>query len=600
MMKSYQPGYPRPQFARNADSWENLNGRWDFAFDDADEGMGAEWFRSFPGSRGIEVPFTYETAKSGIGDPAPHGAVWYHRSVPFEKSKGAGKRVMLHFEGSDYRTRLWVNGSFAGVHDGAYARFSFDITGLLQDGQNDITVRAEDSFDTSQPRGKQRWKGENFGCWYVQTTGIWKTLWLEYVPEEHVIAVRMTPVLAEGKLAVEADVRTKHPGGAEGPPLQLEAVIEYEGLPVTSLLVPVTKKHIEFTADVVNTRVCEWGVFKWAPEHPCLYDISFRLLRDGKPVDAVRSYFGMRDIRIEDDKVLLNGAPLYQRLILDQGYWKDSHLTPPDEAALITDIDKVMAAGYNGVRKHQKTEDERFLYWADVRGLLVWSEMAAAYEFNESAVRHFTREWMEIVRQNYNHPSIITWTPFNESWGLPDIKNNAAQQRFTEAIYNLTKSCDPYRPVITNDGWEHTVSDIITLHDYEEGGEDFFNRYSAYLDAMLENLVCHNRSKSAFAKGYGYRGQPIIISEFGGIAFNNNDAGWGYGNKVNTAEDFIRRFDAITTAIKKIDRVCGYCYTQVTDVQQEINGLMDPDRNFKVDPAILKEINERQVNNLYR
>jgi hypothetical protein len=380
----------------------------------------------------------------------------------------------------------------------------------------------------------------------------------------------------------------------------LEAVIEFKGLPVTSLLVPVNKKHIEFTADVVNTDVCEWGIFTWAPEHPHLYDISFRLLRDGNPVDAVRSYFGMRDIRIDGNKVLLNGVPLYQRLILDQGYWKDSHLTPPDEEALVTDIDRTMAAGYNGVRKHQKTEDERFLYWADVKGLLVWSEMAAAYEFNESAVGRFTREWMEIVRQNYNHPSIITWTPFNESWGIPGIKNNTAQQRFTEGIYNLTKSCDPYRPVITNDGWEHTVSDIITLHDYEEGGEDFFSRYSAYLDAALDNLVYCNGFKSAFAKGYGYRGQPIIISEFGGIAFNNNVAGWGYGNKVNTAEEFIRRFDAITTAIKKIDRICGYCYTQVTDVQQEINGLMDPDRNFKVDPAILKEINERQVNNLYR
>jgi beta-galactosidase/beta-glucuronidase len=250
------------------------------------------------------------------------------------------------------------------------------------------------------------------------------------------------------------------------------------------------------------------------------------------------------------------------------------------------------------VRKHQKTEDERFLYWADVKGLLVWSEMAAAYEYGDAAVSNFTREWMEIVRQNYNHPSIITWTPFNESWGIPALKTDTAQQHFTEAIYYLTKAYDPYRPVITNDGWEHTISDIVTLHDYEERGEDFFDRYSD-LDAILDNLVYHNQSKSAFAQGYGYRGQPVIISEFGGIAFNHG-GGWGYGNKVNTGEEFIKRFDAITTAIKKIDRICGYCYTQLTDVQQEINGIMDMDRNFKVDPDILKEINQRPVSTRYR
>jgi hypothetical protein len=414
----------------------------------------------------------------------------------------------------------------------------------------------------------------------------------------------MTPVFSQGKLEIEAEIRANHygPTGPEktGAPLQLEAEISFKGNPVTSLIVAVTKKHIEVTADIVNTRICEWGLFAWSPEHPNLYDISFRLLRDGKPVDEVLSYFGMREIRIDGANVLLNGAPLYQRLILDQGYWTESHLSPPDEEALITDIDKVMAAGYNGVRKHQKTEDERFLYWADVKGLLVWSEMAATYEFNDAAVTNFTREWMEIVRQNYNHPSIITWTPFNESWGISGIKTNTPQQRFTEAIYQLTKAYDPWRPVITNDGWEHTVSDIITLHDYEEGGEDFFNRYAGNMEAVLDNLIYHNLFKSAFAEGYAYRGQPIIISEFGGIAFNNNDSGWGYGNKVNTKEEFIKRFDAITTAIKRIDTICGYCYTQVTDVQQEINGLMDTDRNFKVEPEILREINERRVSNLYR
>jgi beta-galactosidase/beta-glucuronidase len=591
-MKCYIPGYPRPQFTRDGASWQNLNGPWDFAFDDAHEGLARAWFRSFPQGRTIHVPFSYECPKSGIGEPEPHDTVWYHRCAEVKALEGG--RLFLHFEGSDYRTGVWVNGAFAGEHEGGYTRFSFDITALAVPGANDITVRAEDSFDTAQPRGKQRWKDANFGCWYVQTTGLWKTVWLERVPCERIESVKMTPVLSKGTLEVEAEIT-----GGDGA-LELEAVISFHDTFITSARVPADKKRLRFSADIVSLQASEWGVFAWSPERPSLYDISFRLLRDGQCADEVRSYFGMREIRIDGGNILLNGAPLYQRLILDQGYWKDSHLTPPDEQALITDIDRVIAAGYNGVRKHQKIEDERFLYWADVKGLLVWSEMAAAYEFSGQAVTAFTREWMDVLRQHYNHPSIITWTPFNESWGVPQIRTDSAQQSFTEAIYRLTKSYDPYRPVVVNDGWEHTVSDIITLHDYEERGDDFFDRYGNRLEEILNNRLYHCLDRPAFAEGYGYKGQPVIISEFGGIAFANGAQGWGYGGKVNSAEDFIKRFDAITTAIKRLERVCGYCYTQVTDVQQEINGLMDMDRVFKAEPGILKEINERKVGNFHR
>jgi beta-galactosidase/beta-glucuronidase len=591
-MKCYQPGYPRPQFVRDKNSWENLNGPWDFSFDDKDEGINRAWFRSFPASGKITVPFTYETPKSGIGDPGRHDVVWYHRKASLNTRGG---RLILHFEGSDYLTSLWVNGGFAGSHEGGYARFSFDITHLVRDGDNDITLRAEDSFDPAQPRGKQRWKDENFGCWYIQTTGIWKTVWLEWVPAEHIKAVKMTPLVSGGILEIEGEIAAKAYTS-----LDLEITVTLEDALITRLTFPVTKKRISLKADILSPGAGEWRLRTWAPEHPQLYDIGFRLLRDGKTADQAASYFGMRDIRVDGANILLNGAPLYQRLILDQGYWKESHLTPPDEEALVADIDKVLAMGYNGVRKHQKIEDERFLYWCDVKGLLVWSEMAAGYEYNDRAVTSFTRQWMEIVEQHYNHPSVITWTAFNESWGIPQIKTSAAQQHFTEAIYHLTKAYDPFRPVIVNDGWEHTVSDIITLHDYEERGEDFLNRYLEHFDEILDNRLFHNLFKSAFAGSYAYRGQPVILSEFGGIAFNSTEPGWGYGNKVNSREEFIKRFDAITTAIKKIDIISGYCYTQVSDVQQEINGLLDADRNFKVDPGILKEINERQVGNVHR
>ncbi|AEF82541.1 glycoside hydrolase family 2 protein [Leadbettera azotonutricia] len=594
-MQCYQPNYPRPQFVRDSNSWENLNGPWDFAFDDKNEGTAAGWFSAFPSGKKITVPFTYETSAGGIGDEAPHNTVWYRKALTIEKAKLGDKRIVLHFEGCDYIASVWVNGGFAGGHKGGYARFSLDITNLSKNGENIITVKAEDSFSLFQPRGKQRWRNENFGCWYVQTTGIWKTVWLEYVSDDHIASVKMTPVLSSGKIEIEAEVRASVSEAYE-----LEASISFKGIPVTSVTVPVTKDRLCFNADLVSTSLTEWGIRTWGPGHPDLYDISFKLLKNGKAIDEALSYFGMREIRIDGPNVLLNGSPLYQRLILDQGYWKESHLTPPSEEALIADIDKVMAAGYNGVRKHQKIEDEKFLYWADVKGLLVWSEMAATYEFGDEAVTNFTREWMEIVRQNYNHPSIITWTPFNESWGVPQIKTDITQQRFTEAIYYLTKSYDPYRPVICNDGWEHTISDIITLHDYEEKGEDFLDRYGDKLDDIFDNMIYHNKFKSAFAGNYKYKGQPVILSEFGGIAFNNGESGWGYGNKVKSKDDYIKRFDSITTAIKEIDYICGFCYTQVTDVQQEINGIMDMDRNFKVEPEILKEINERQTGSIHR
>ncbi|MCL2880728.1 MAG: glycoside hydrolase family 2 [Treponema sp.] len=599
-MRCYQRNYPRPQFVRAEDTWKNLNGAWRFAFDDADTGLSRGWFRGLPESREIQVPFTYEYPASGITLPVHkdgvirHDIVWYERQITIEKKPG--RRIFLHFEGSDYHTCVWVNGGFAGEHSGAMERFSFDITHLAKNGENRVSVRVKDTFDISQPRGKQRWQDTNFGCWYVQNTGIWKTVWLEYTPTSRIESVKMTPFLSDKKLEVEAQLCLAPAAGE----LVLETEVSFNGAVINTISVPAVRektqgdmhKRLRFSIDV-NSTSYEWGVHSWSPDTPSLYDIRFRLLAKNACLDEALSYFGMREIRIEGASVLLNGQILYQRLILDQGYWKDSGLTPPDEDALITDIDLVKQAGYNGVRKHQKVEDERFLYWADVKGLLVWSEMAAAYEFSDTAVRAFTDEWTEIVKQNYNHPSIITWTPFNESWGVNAIMTDAAQQQFTEAIYHLTKALDPYRPVISNDGWEHTVSDIITLHDYEELESGFAERYGKRMEEILANKISHNKYRFAFAKGYGYRGQPVIISEYGGIAFNNKGEGWGYGNKVASAGDYLQRFASVTGAIKKIDAICGFCYTQVTDVQQEVNGILDMERNWKINPESLREINTR-------
>ena len=591
-MLCYQKDYPRPQFVRK--DWTSLNGVWGFDFDDDNKGEKEGWYQDFPGEKEIHVPFTYETKKSSIHDEGVHHFVWYRRQFEADQEKLAGKKLFLHFEGSDFLTKVWINGQFLGAHEGGYSRFSFDVTPLVTTGENFVVVKVEDSLDPQQPRGKQRWISENFGCWYVQTTGIWKTVWLEYVPDISLRSVKMTPNFAEGRLELEYLVDC--PIALDGRKLEVEAEVSFDGRFVAKILTAIGKNPTKASIDLEAAEAgYPWGIRTWTPGEPNLYDIVFKTRFDGAICDEAGSYFGMREIRIDGPNILLNGTPLYQRLILDQGYWEDSHLTPPDEEALIQDIDKIQALGYNGLRKHQKTEDERFLYWCDVKGMLVWSEAPAAYVYSDRAVELFTREWLDIVKQNYNHPSIITWTPINESWGVPQVETNRKQQHFTEGIYHLTKSIDQHRPVIVNDGWEHTVSDIITLHDYEEKGDDLKNRYTQYKNEILTTEVYHSTSKSALANGFSYKGQPVIISEFGGIAFDRDKEGWGYGNKVNTKEDFLKRFDSITTAIKEIPYVCGYCYTQVTDVQQEVNGLMDIRRNYKVDPERIREINEKKV-----
>lgn len=582
--KSYIKDYPRPQFVR--DNWALLNGEWRFGFDDADAGEAEGWQRSFGGDRSIIVPYTYETKASGIGEETHHPVVWYNRQLDLPAEAG-GKRVLLHFQAVDYITKVWVNGEYVGRHRGGYSAFSFDITPYISlDSPNELTVKVEDGKDAIQPRGKQRWVDDNFECFYVQTTGIWQSVWLEYVGQAYVDAVKITPDLDASSVRFDYQVKGECGAGSE---LRLETVISMKGRQVKRTSLVIDRPWLTLECDLVHEMNGPWKRCYWSPEHPNLYDVEFMLYRDGVLIDRVYSYFGMRKISIEKGQVLLNNVPIYQRLLLDQGYWPDSGLTPPSEEALIEDIKLLQQMGYNGVRKHMKIEDSRFLYWCDVMGVLVWSEMAAAYEFNDDAVQRFTEEWMEIVRQQYNHPSIITWVPFNESWGIPNILKDRNQQKFTESIYHLTKAFDSNRPVITNDGWEHTVSDILTLHDYVVTKEQFLKRY-ANKDEIVNNEKTFNRWKYAFADGYSYKGQPIILSEFGGIAFKS-DKGWGYGGQVASEEAFLERFRGIHEAIAATDYIVGYCYTQITDVQQEVNGLLTEERMPKLPIEKIREIN---------
>jgi beta-galactosidase/beta-glucuronidase len=583
--KAYIKDYPRPQFVRR--EWQTLNGEWGFRFDDQNTGESGKWQEQLNATHTITVPYTYETQASGVGLQEFHPRVWYNKSVSIPEA-AAGRRVILHFQAVDYYAKVWVNGILAGSHQGGYAAFSFDITPYIVSGKdNNITLKAEDSNDCTQPRGKQRWTKENFECFYVQSTGIWQTVWLEYVEEQRLDSVKITPDIDRSSVSFDVQVHGLETAAGK---ILLEAAVTLKGVPVKTTSQIIDRPRQTMEIDLLHEASGPWKRSYWSPAQPNLYDVEFILYVDGKVADRVHSYFGMRKVSIGNGKVLLNNAPIYQRLILDQGYWTESHLTPPSEEAIVADIDYILAMGYNSVRKHMKIEDARFLYWCDVKGLLVWSEMAATFEFHDRAVERFTNEWLEIVQQQYNHPSIITWVPFNESWGVPNILHDQRQQKFTEGIYHLTKAIDPYRPVITNDGWEHTVSDILTLHDYVEMGDGLLSRYADNKAAIVNKDITCNQWKYAFAEGYAYRGQPIIISEFGGIAFQS-DKGWGYGHQVASEEEFLNRFASLTQAIKSVDYICGYCYTQLTDVQQEINGLLTEAREPKIPLDKIKEIN---------
>ena len=524
MVKCYQKGYPRPQFVRK--NWRDLNGEWDFAFDDTNTGEAKGWQKGIAAGIKILVPFTYETKMSGIGDETPHNAVWYQKDFLFSKEALGERRLLLHLEGCDYRTKVWLNGVFLGMHQGGYARFSFDATEALCEGGNRLTIKAEDFLDAAQPRGKQRWMDYSFGSKYVQTTGIWKSVWMEEVPACRIERLKITPDVAAQSVLLEMDICTQGESG-----LCVEAAISYGERMIGQATLPVLQKKLRITMHLYHPQVHETGVLLWSPEHPFLYDLSLHLRSGNGIVDEVGSYFGLRQISIDGCNILLNGARLYQRLLLDQGYWKDSHLTPPNEEALIEDIDKTQALGYNGVRKHQKIEDERFLYWCDVKGLLVWCEMPATYRFHDDAAQALAAQWMEILQQNYNHPSVITWTLFNEAWGISQVQTDCAQRHFTEAMYHLTKSFDPFRPVIANDGREHTVTDVLSLHDYEQDEAVLAARYRKYWEEVLSSKLYHDGVKGAFAPGYVYHGQPVLISEYGGIALESGKRDGGTATK---------------------------------------------------------------------
>lgn len=579
----YIKDYPRPQFVRK--EWHNLNGDWDFAFDDKNCGEREEWFCSgFPTGMKIRVPYSYQTSASGVGRAERHDYIWYRKEA-LRPACSADSRLILWFEGSDYITKVWVNGIYIGKHEGGYCRFCFDITdaALKSTETYTLTVKCEDIYDAAQPRGKQKWMEKPYGCWYVETNGIWKTVWTEVVSADRIGRMKFTP----NKTTYCVDFDAEITGDCRG--LELVTQVSREGRLVAENTLVIVRDRFSYSIDLSDDHA-QFKIEWWSMGHPALYDLKFVLKRDGKVIDEVGSYFGFRAFYAQKDTLVLNNGPTYLKMVLEQGYCRDSGMTYPDEESIVHELELIKKLGFNGVRMHQKIEDERFFYYADILGVATWVEMPSAYEYRDATVDKAIVEWQEIVHQHYNHPSVLAWVPINESWGVPRILNNCREQHFTQALYHLTKSYDPMRPVISNDGWEHTESDIITLHNYEQDPE-VFGAFYRDLDKTLsgENISDYVQWRLPFAEGHGYRGQPVMITEFAGIGFDTEqtDGGWGYGSQVRTKEQFAERLSALVRAVRENTRICGFCVTQITDVEAEINGLCNADRTPKADMDVL-------------
>lgn len=585
-----RPEYPRPQFVRR--DWLNLNGDWEFAFDDADEGLTNNWSDGRTLPQRIVVPFAYQTQLSGINDQSIHEVVWYARDfeVPQEWRE---QDIVLHFGAVDYRSAVWVNGQEVGHNQGGHVPFSFDIAPYLREGTNRITLRVEDRQDAHQPRGKQSVSGVPKGIDYYCTTGIWQTVWIEPAPPMRIHELNITPHLEDETLELRVFLHAPALGW------QLQAEVLDGGEVVARVEEDTTSSSARLTLHIPNAK-------PWSPASPYLYDIRLRLLRDGRVLDEIESYAGMRDVRLRDKQFLLNGEPTYLAMVLDQGYWPDGGMTPPSDEALRADVEWTKRFGFNAARKHQKIEDPRYLYWCDKLGVLVWGEMANARKWSPQAEEWLLSEWERAVRRDYNHPCIVTWVPLNESMGVPQLKQgHPGQYSFIERVVALTRRLDTARPVIDNDGWEHTdVTDIFAVHDYTPTADKLRVRYAEALQGGSLPPISGGETsegtpwgKRLLARNSQYHGQPIVLSEVGGFLMLPENASaqeldhlYGdYGTTVNS-EELLEKYRDLMQGLSELHFICGFCYTQLTDIEQEANGLLSYDRRPKIEPELIAQL----------
>ncbi|RAH46233.1 glycoside hydrolase family 2 protein [Aspergillus brunneoviolaceus CBS 621.78] len=619
--------YPRPDFTRSTPTWHTLNGCWTFRFDDGDEGLTQHWAQTglppSPPTTTITVPYAFQTPASGVNAQDTHEILWYERLIRDIRTPAQlerGDRLLLRFGAVDYECSVWVGGVYVGGHRGGHVPFDLDISDAVTTEEkepNRVTIRVRDSpTDLTQLRGKQYWGAVPEGIFYTPTSGIWLDVWVEAVPCLRIGGPSEGTVLRGDDIdGGRLQARVAVVGQRAGQGAEVEVETGLGGVRVgsvraalgdsdrVSLDVDMRMKDLEVFEGKKGPWEVEgcWrgGVALWAPEHPVLYDVTIRLFNaDGEVVDEVATTAGMRriDWRTGDGTFRINGKPSFQVLVLDQGYWPDTGLTPPSQEALRADIELAMKMGFTGCRKHQKVEDPVFLYWADRLGFLVWGEIANAYEFSDEYVARFNREWTEAVQRDINHPSIVAWTPFNESWGYPSLKDNVQQRNHIRSVYYMTKTLDPTRPINDNCGWEHVLTDLTTYHDYADSTE--LAATCADLQGILGPKADHDMFVPAVDGDAGAKhtpGAPVICSEFGGVNITpaqGTTAGerdWGY-TTASDPEDFLARLERLAMAVVKGGHTCGMVYTQLCDIEQEVNGLFSYDRKEKVPAARVKAI----------
>ncbi|MFJ9831561.1 glycoside hydrolase family 2 protein [Streptomyces sp. NPDC101169] len=590
-----RPEYPRPQFVR--DAWLNLNGEWEFEIDRSDTGL-ERGLRDRPLTGRIVVPFCPESELSGVGETDFLEAVWYRRTVTVPDD-WTDTRVLLHFGAVDHDTTVWVDGTEVARHRGGFTPFTADLGDLAAPGRElTVVVRARDSRHGVQARGKQATWYANSHCHYTRTTGIWQTVWMEPVPRSAALRrPRVTPDLASNSFHVELPLTANAPGhrvratlsDRDGAVVTAESRADLGLAPRLVLTVPEDRRRV------------------WSPADPHLYDLLLEVLdAGGKAVDSVRSYAGLRSVAIHGKRLLLNGEPLFQRLVLDQGYYADGLMTAPSDADLVRDIELGLAAGFNGARLHQKVFEERYLYHADRLGYLVWGEFGdwgcetGVRDDNQRPDASYVAQWLEALERDHSHPSIVGWCPLNETYqhlhdritGLDDV---------TRAMFLATKQADPSRPVIDASGYAHRVAetDVYDSHCYEQDPAAF----AKTMAGLAADRPYVNTGPDGRPWSLPYRGQPYFCSEFGGVwwdpeaaanaAGDDAEASWGYGERPRTDEEFVERFTGLTAVLLDDPEMFGYCYTQLTDVFQERNGVYRFDRSEKVDTALLRAAQTR-------
>ncbi len=582
-----RPEYPRPQFVRK--QWINLNGEWDFQIDNEKCGEFKEFYKKNALSGKITVPFCPESVLSGIGNTDFMNCVWYKKQVSLDKTQ-LEKQVILHFGAVDYHSVLYVNGQKAGEHKGGYTSFSFNITSLVKEGENDITLCVYDDVRSgNQPAGKQSSKQNSYGCFYTRTTGIWQTVWLEFVNSASLVSVNYDSDIDNGRVIVTAEVTPETIG------CKLTAKAMWNEQEVGSISVSIESRVLSFAVDLSE-------IHRWDIGQGNLYDIFFEISDNGIIADSVQSYFGLRTVGLDKNAFMLNGRKVFGRWVLDQGFYPDGIYTAPTDEALKKDIEYSMVLGFNGARLHEKVFEARFLYWADKLGYPVWGEHAnwGMDTTRMEQIQHFLPEWVEAVKRDISHPSIIGWCPFNELWDLEGGKRQCDE--LVKIVYDVTKAIDPTRPAIDTSGNFHVATDIFDVHDYEQDPVVFKEHY-AYSKYGVIRDTCE---RDPFLAGRQKRnGEPLFVSEYGGIGWDTenqtlnidpeNTSNWSYGSAPRTEAEFIARYDGLTTALLDNEDICGFCYTQLYDVEQERNGLLTYDRRFKFNPDIIKKINTKKA-----